>query len=163
MWEGQPSIAPEEAAVEVGRKLAFEAAGGRPPYRFELASGGGELAVSGARAEYTAPAATGPAVIRVTDELGGRAEARVTVLPPPPPLAISPKVADVWLGGSVQFRAVRGRAALRLLREIRPGLDRRGERELQASILPGTSVVQVTDRRGGTSLARVTVKVLPFF
>ncbi len=162
VWDGAPKIAPEEVSVEARRKVTFTVEGGRPPYLFEVAAGGGEIAADGEQAVYTAPSAVGSALVRVTDNLGGRAEARVTVVAPPPPLKIAPAKVDVWLGGRAQFRASGGEPPYRFSVLSGGGSIGAGSGAYKAPVRVTTAVIQVTDRRGDTRQATVVVHFWPW-
>jgi len=73
------AIAPTQASLDPGMAKTFAGAGGSKPYSYSIASGTGSIdASSGA---YTAPAAAGSAVIRVTDASAQHADASVTINP----------------------------------------------------------------------------------
>ncbi|TNF26513.1 MAG: hypothetical protein EP329_21100 [Deltaproteobacteria bacterium] len=77
---GEPlTLTPNAAWVPVGMTHPFAAAGGVPPYRYEVVAGQGTVdAVTGL---YVAPAEAGTAMIHVTDARGTGANAIVHITP----------------------------------------------------------------------------------
>lgn len=165
VWDGVPTIEPQAATLVSSETRTFVASGGRPPYRFAIVSGGGELAVDGARARYTAPDSPGAAVIEVTDELGGRAQARVTVQgeapPPPPALKIAPASADVTTGGTVDFQASGGVPPYTFSIVSGEGTIDAESGLYTAPGDPTEAEVQVTDAQQATARATVQVTAPP--
>ncbi len=70
------AIAPATKVVFPGDAFRFTVTGGQPPYVFSVPSGGGNVDGTGL---YTAPSVAGAAVVRVSDRLGGIADAQVTI------------------------------------------------------------------------------------
>lgn len=74
---GALGLTPAVAAVAVGATLKLTPTGGTAPYTLALDSGGGSFDQT--THIYTAPAATGTATVSVTDTLGSKATATVTI------------------------------------------------------------------------------------
>jgi hypothetical protein len=99
--KGGLSLSPSEIAVTVNSSVSFKAAGGVPPYSYDMVSGSGSIdAGTGA---YTAPADPGEDIVRVTDDAGQSATAAVTVTSGSAVLAVSPSGASVPAGNSITF------------------------------------------------------------
>jgi hypothetical protein len=166
VWDGVPTIEPQAITLDSRETHTFVVSGGKPPYRFAIVSGGGELAVDGARALYTAPGSPGAAVIEVTDELGGRAQARVTVQgeappPPPPALKISPTSASLKTGETVDFQASGGTPPYAFSIVSGEGTIDAASGLYTAPDSPAEAVVQVADAQQATARATVQVTASP--
>jgi hypothetical protein len=99
-------------------------------------------------------------VIRVTDGLGNRAEAAVTVRYPPPPVEISPSRAIVRIGGSVAFQASGGYPPYTWSVVSGGGSIDSAMGVYVAPLRPAFATVQVTDRQGRTDTATVIVSLI---
>jgi hypothetical protein len=75
-WAGPLRISPATITVLQGQSVTFTASGGGGGYTFSKVSGAGSVTPGGA---YAAGASTGTEIIRVTDKVGGTAEATVSV------------------------------------------------------------------------------------
>ncbi len=159
VWDGGPSITPRALTLQAGDRRTFEVKGGQPPYTFTIASGGGTLrTIDGTHAEYTAPGEAGTAVLRVSDGKGNRADASVTIAPPPPPaLEISPAPAQVPAGDRITFQASGGTPPYAFSVASGPGTIGAASGVYSAPASPGAAVVRVTDDQGATADAQVTV------
>lgn len=71
-------ISPTTPSISINGSISFSAAGGATPYVYSILSGGGSI--NSASGVYTAPAAAGSAVVRVTDSLSNTADANVTIV-----------------------------------------------------------------------------------
>ncbi len=107
--KGPPNIYPNTAVVYKKGFLAFAADGGRPPYIFQAASGGGTITMtSPATAQYTAPSTEALATVRVTDSTGTFSEAQVNVITPPDPLRINPTLITLQVNSGYEFSGMGG-------------------------------------------------------
>lgn len=70
-------ISPTVASLNVNTSFTFSASGGLVPYTFSIQSGGGNI--NSSSGSYTAPAAAGSAVVKVTDALGAIATTNITI------------------------------------------------------------------------------------
>ena len=70
------TLNPSSLSLYIGSNAAFYAAGGVPPYSYDVIEGPGTIDSLGV---YTAPGAAGSAVIQVTDSLGNTASASVNI------------------------------------------------------------------------------------
>lgn len=106
----QVSIELGGSLVAPRERLALEAKGGAPPYRFSFAPGSpasGEGATLSEAGEYQAGArGLAQDLVRVSDASGAVAEARLNV---GPPLAITPALSAIAPGGRVTFTASGGK------------------------------------------------------
>jgi|GEM_PF-874016 len=104
----QPNLLISPPLVEIATTnlREFKAAGGVPPYTFELRAGVGSVLGNGAdRATYAAGDQPGDAAIRVIDSRGAKADARVVIRPP---LISHPQSRTVLAGESVPFLVTGG-------------------------------------------------------
>jgi hypothetical protein len=101
------AISPASAQVTAGGTTAFSAAGGTPPYTYSVSGSGTVDPTTGL---YTAPAsAPASATVTVKDSATptpAASSATVTVVPPP--LSISPGVADIPTNAGTTFTASGG-------------------------------------------------------
>lgn len=97
------AISPATKTVAVNNSATFSASGGVGPYSYSVAAGGGS--VNAATGVYTAPAAAGPATLRVTDSLGNTSSATVTINGA---LAISPASKTIAVNNQLAFSATGG-------------------------------------------------------
>ena len=74
---GPLTISPTSIDLAIDDSALFTAAGGTPPYSFALISGVGS--VNSATGQYLAPSVPGIATVRITDNIGGTADATVSV------------------------------------------------------------------------------------
>ncbi len=70
------SLSPAEADIFEGQEIDFEAKGGRYPYDFKIVSGPGRIDAAGL---YQAPTQPGKAIIEVTDQIGQKRQAVITI------------------------------------------------------------------------------------
>lgn len=145
-------ISPATYSLAVNNSHTFSASGGQTPYVFTIQSGGGS--VNSSTGAFTAPAAAGTTVIRVTDNLGSTADATVTVNPA---LAISPATINLALSGTTTFSASGGVTPYVFSVVSGGGSIGSSSGAFTAPASIATVVVRVTDDRGNTSDATVTV------
>lgn len=146
------ALSPATVTLAVNNVFAFETAGGVGPFSFEVATGGGSF--SGA--SYTAPAASGTATVRVTDSLSNVAQAVVTINAA---LSISPASVTLPVSGSQLFAASNGVPPYVFSRAA--GVGTVTDATYVAPGSGGTATVRVTDLRGNTADAAVTVRAPP--
>jgi hypothetical protein len=150
------TISPVDAAVDSGLQRTFQASGGFTPYTWSLAAGGsgGSVSQSGV---YTA-GSTGNStdILTVTDAIGMRALATVTVFPP---LTVAGGGAvTVAAGGQVTLTASGGSGPYTFtLTTNGSGGSVSPDGVYTAGPGGGTDVVTVTDGNGGTSTVTITV------
>ena len=148
-------IVPEGTTMSVGSSFGFSAMGGKTPYTFAVASGGGTIdAASGV---YSAPGAAGSAVVRVTDDLGNTRNAAVTITAAQP-LVITPASTTLLVGGSHIFAAVGGISPYTFsILGPADGSINAVTGEYSAPGAPATDTIRVTDAANNTSDASVSV------
>jgi sugar lactone lactonase YvrE len=150
------TISPVHAAVDSGLQRTFVASGGFTPHIWSLAAGGsgGSVSQSGV---YTA-GSTGNStdILTVTDAIGMRALATVTVFPP---LTVAGGGAViVAAGGQVTLTASGGSGPYTFtLTTNGSGGSVSPDGVYTAGPAGGTDVVTVTDGNGGTSTVTITV------
>lgn len=139
-------ISPDSAYVQTGSSAGFAASGGKPPYQYTVASGGGNVTADGI---YHAPDNPGDAVVRATDGRPGRqADAQVTVYAP---LVIDPADVPVPPGGTLSFTASGGVPPLSFtVSEGYGGAIDPATGAYQAPSGEGEERVTVTDSKPGT-------------
>jgi hypothetical protein len=144
------AITPTSKTLAVGNTFAFAGSNGAPPYSYSLVSGTGSITTAGV---YTAPAASGSAVVRITDSTGEMADAAITVNAG---LAITPTTATLAAGNGQTFTASAGVAPYAY--SMASGTGSVGAATgAYVSVTPGTDVVRATDSIGNTRDAVVTV------
>lgn len=99
-------LAPLRATVEPRQPLIFTAAGGRPPYRFEVRTDSSKGRIDPLSGQYTAGRYDGTDFVAVldADDRAGLAQVRVYL----PPLELDPLDGRVFAGQSITFRALGG-------------------------------------------------------
>lgn len=77
---GQVAINPSTVELGTGSSVELKAHDGAPPYRFEIASGGGSLQqINAETVLFTAPSRQGVTRVRVTDDIGQTAVAQIKI------------------------------------------------------------------------------------
>lgn len=155
------AVSPAEATIVTGETLQLEAAGGFPPYSFSLVEGQGSVDDAGL---VSAPADPGALTVEVRDRGGSSVRAVITVIAPPAALTISPAETAVQVAREVTFSAAGGIPpyvfTLSKIGSGSPGLDS-GTGAYTAGSEAGTDIVSVTDSKGATAGAVVTVSIDP--
>lgn len=144
-------ISPATKTVAVNNITTFTASGGVSPYVYSVLSGGGN--VNSATGAYTAPAAAGSAVVRVTDNLGNTSDATVTINAA---LQISPANQSVVLNGTISFSTTGGVAPITYA-VFSGGGSVNASGVYTAPASAGSAVVRATDSLGNISSANVTI------
>lgn len=145
-------ISPTSITLAVNNVYTFNASGGQMPYTYSLVSGGGSI--NSATGQYTAPATSGAAVVRVTDNLGATADANITINPA---LSISPVAVNLLTNGSQTFTASGGVTPYTFSVVSGGGSINSSTGAYIAPATPAAVVVRVTDARGNTADANATV------
>ncbi|MBL8784264.1 MAG: hypothetical protein JNJ59_05125, partial [Deltaproteobacteria bacterium] len=140
-------ISPSTTNLAVNGAITFTASGGIGAYTFTKVSGGGSL--SGAT--YTAPATTGTAVVRVSDQSGNQSDATLTISA----FALLPTAPKIATNGQVTFSASGGTAPYTYA--ITSGLGTIANGVYTAPSSPGTATVRVTSQNGWTASTTVTI------
>ncbi len=145
-------ISPTSYTLAVTNVHTFNASGGQTPYTFSVLSGGGSINPS--TGQYTAPASSGAAVVRVTDGLGATADANVTINPV---LTIAPTAVNLLTNGAQTFTASGGVTPYVYSVVSGGGSINSATGAYIAPATPASVVVRVTDARGNTANASATV------
>lgn len=145
-------ISPSEATVFTNGAIDLEAYSGVPGYTFTKISGGGS--VDSATGLFSAPAAAGTSVIRVTDSVSGTADASITVIAP---LTVTPTAASVSTGGAVSFTVSGGTGGYTWDIDPPGGGSIDGSGNYTAPGSGDTVTVTVTDSSGNEADALVSV------
>ncbi len=146
------TITPPTFTLAVNNQRTFVAGGGVSPYTFSILSGTGS--VDPATGVYTAPASSGSAVVRVTDNIGNTADASVTINPA---LAISPVSAIIPLSSTQAFSSSGGVAPHTFSLVSGGGSVNPSTGLYTAPGSPGAATVRVTDALGNTADAAITI------
>ena len=148
------TITPSTAVTIKNGTIDFDAANGVGPYTFAMNLGGGSV-VAGTGV-YTAPNATGTAIVRVTDSLGNFADGTITINDA---LAISPSSKVMVVNGNFTFSASGGIPPYTFSKFSGDGAMAAGG-AYTAAATSGSAVVRVTDSASATSDATVTINEL---
>ncbi|MGZ3691516.1 MAG: hypothetical protein ACXVAX_08430 [Pseudobdellovibrio sp.] len=100
----QVLIAPSEASALVNSNISFIATGGHGPYTYKVIRG--EASIAEQAGTFTAGSVVGEVVVRVTDDTGLYADAKVSVVKPA--LQISPEAIILSYGEQHTFTAAGG-------------------------------------------------------
>jgi alpha-tubulin suppressor-like RCC1 family protein len=165
------SINPKGTSVPIGRQVTFQGQAGIPPYQYFIESGGGTIDQNSGL--YTAPAATGIAVVDVIDSEKSHSIAVVTITPQ---FIVSPANMLLTVTSSIGFTAVGGTAPYTYsiippsgppvfdsLNNVYIGLAGKINATTGAfqAVTPGSDVVEVTDANGLKERAVATVYAKP--
>jgi len=146
------AISPVAVTLAVSNLQTFTVSGGTAPYIFSIFSGSGSiLSTSG---NYTAPGASGSAVVRVTDSLGAFSDSVVTINPA---LQISPTSQSLSIGATHTFSATGGVPPLTYSKVSGVGSINATTGLYTAPGSAGSATVRVTDSLGNTSNATVSI------
>jgi len=145
-------ISPTIKILAVNNVFSFTGSGGTPPLTYSVFSGTG--AINSASGAYTAPAAPGSAVVRVTDSLGTSASANVTVNAA---LTITPSTQTMSIGGLLNFSSGGGVPPYTYSVFSGGGSINATTGAFTAPGTVGTSVVRITDSIGNTADSTVTI------
>ncbi|MCM2323775.1 MAG: hypothetical protein NDJ90_10995, partial [Oligoflexia bacterium] len=151
LTESGISLSPTTKTVSINGSVSYSVSGGTAPYTYNVYYGGGAITPSGV---YTAPAAPGDAVVRVTDAQGKAAYAGLLITDDP---IITPASLTLAAGnrypfstasstGPYVFSLVSGSGTIEPLTG------------LYTAATAGSATVRVTDAKGRTSDASVTVE-----
>ncbi|MCM2323106.1 MAG: hypothetical protein NDJ90_07565, partial [Oligoflexia bacterium] len=146
------AITPSTMMLLKGTQMPFAASGGLAPYTFAVISGQGDVEASAGL--YEAPSAAGTATVRVSDALGGSAEAAVTIYDG---LTISPFTKVLAVNGSATFSASGGLAPYAYSVHSGGGSITASGGAYTAPAAPGVATIRVTDAAFNTSDATVTI------
>jgi hypothetical protein len=149
------AITPSLVTIRETETALFVASGGSGGYTYSVYSGAGSID-DPATGVYTAPAAPGTAVVRVTDGSGGTSDATVTIVPGGP-LEISPANAIVPVRGIQTFSAQGGAPPYTFSVSSGPGSVNSVTGIYSAPGATGVAIVQVADSNNDTDTAMVTV------
>jgi len=145
-------ISPASQTLAVNNTFTFSASGGQAPYTFSLQSGTGSIhSTSGL---YTAPAASGSAVILVTDNLGSTTTANVIINSA---LSILPSSLTIAVNGSHTFAGSNGVSPYTYSIVSGGGSINSTSGAFVAPATAGGVVVRVTDSLSNTVDSSVTV------
>ncbi len=158
--KGLPNIYPNTAVVYTKGLLAFAADGGKPPYSFQAASGGGTVTMtSAATAQYTAPSTEALATVRVTDSTGTFSDAEINVITPPDPLRINPTLITLQVNSGYKFSGMGGVPPY-TYSTLGGGVIDSATGDFTAPGSPATVYIHVTDAYGSTPPPDATVNVV---
>ena len=145
-------ISPASTTLAVNNSTTFTALGGSSPYTFSVFSGGGSVVA--ATGVYTAPATSGTATVRVTDNLGATANATVTINAA---LAISPASKTLAVNNVFTFSASGGVSPYTYSIPSGGGSIVSSTGVYTAPSSAGSATVRVTDSLGNVSNSTVTI------
>lgn len=146
------SISPASKSLTANETFSFSAVNGEPPFSFSITAGTGTI--NNSTGLYTAPAAAGTATVRVTDAAADTSDATVTVYDV---LAISPASKTLVVNNNVTFSATGGDGSYTYSIVSGGGSINGATGVYTAPATTGTATVRVTDSRGSTSDATVTI------
>lgn len=149
------SIDPGSALIYSDESATFSASGGRPTYTFGVVSGGGSIDPT--TGVYTAPSAATDVVIEVSDATGRSARASVEVLGPRP-VVISPSAVSLLVSTSCVFAGLGGVPPYSYVVTSGNGSINGSTGVFTAAATAGTSTVTLTDGRGLSAIATISVQ-----
>ncbi|MGZ3724875.1 MAG: hypothetical protein ACXWQQ_03715, partial [Pseudobdellovibrio sp.] len=126
--------------------------GGSSPYTYSVVAGSGS--VNASTGVYTAPASSGSATVRVTDNLGSTSDATITINAA---LQISPTSQTLTPNQTVTFSTLGGVSPFTYSIQSGVGSINSGNGLYTAPGSSGSAVVKVTDSLNNTSTANVTI------
>ncbi|MGZ3774893.1 MAG: beta strand repeat-containing protein [Pseudobdellovibrionaceae bacterium] len=143
-------ISPPAISLAKNSSITFTASGGAAPYTFSVASGDGT--VNSSTGAFVAPSAAGTSTVRVTDSLGSTVDATVTIYNG---LSISPFTKTLAVNQTFTFTASGGVSPYTY--SVTTGVGTVSSAGSYSSSTAGNAVVRVTDSKGNTSDASVSV------
>ena len=145
-------ITPSAITLAVNNSTTFSGLAGSPPYTFAVIAGTGTINAS--TGVFTAPATSGSATVRVTDNIGGTATATVTINAA---LAITPSTKTLAVTNTFTFSATGGVSPYTYSVFSGGGAVNATSGLYTAPVSAGTATVRVTDSRGNISNSTVTI------
>ena len=146
------TITPVTKTLAVNNVFTFAGSGGQVPYTYSIFSGGGSIvAATGA---YTAPAAAGSAVVRITDAIGQIADSTVTINSA---LSITPATVSLAVSAAQTFTSSGGVSPYSYSIVSGGGSIVSATGAFTAPAAAGSVTVRVTDSLSNISNATVTV------
>jgi hypothetical protein len=145
------TIAPSQLTTLTNKKSTFTISGGVSPYVFSVKSGQGTIDSS--TGEYTAPAMTGSAVVKVTDSTNTTDEATITINES---LNLAPENPVISSGDSVSFSVSGGTPPYLYSKVSGVGTLTGATYTSPAVNSGGTATIKVTDSIGNTFTTLVT-------
>lgn len=145
------AVSPSSITLAQGSPLDLVVAGGKSPYTYSIVSGAGTVNSSG---RFIAPNSNSVTVVRVTDSIGGKADATITSANI---LSIQPLAKTLAVNNNFTFSAVFGTAPYSYSIVSGGGTINSSTGVYQAPSSAGSAVVRVTDALGSTSQAAVTI------
>ena len=147
------AIVPTPLFLAVTNNFLYSTTGGVGPFTYAVTSGGGTVGAT--TGYYTAPASTGTAIVTVTDSLGNTSASNITINPA---LVISPLTKTLAVNDTATFTATGGVTPYSFAMATgSAGTVISSTGVYTAPIASGTDTVVVTDARGNTSTATVTI------
>ncbi|MCM2323523.1 MAG: hypothetical protein NDJ90_09705, partial [Oligoflexia bacterium] len=151
LTESGMSLSPTTKTVSINGSVSYSVSGGTAPYTYNVYYGGGVITPSGV---YTAPAAPGDAVVRVTDAQGKAAYAGLLVTDDP---IITPATLTVAAGNRYSFSSASGTAPYTF--EVVSGSGSiNAQSGLYTAGSAGAATIRVSDAKWRSSAASVTVE-----
>lgn len=146
------SLSPASTVLAVNNTVTFTGVGGTPPYTYAQIAGTGTI--NSATGDYTAPASSGTATVRVTDSLGATDTSTVTINPA---LAISPVSQTTLINSTISFSSSGGVSPYSYSVVSGTGSINSATGSFTAPAANGSATVRVTDSLGNVSNALVTI------
>ena len=149
---GEFTIAPTSISLYINNSTSFTALGGISPYSWSLVSGAGTIDAE--TGTYTAPAAPGSDVVRVTDSNGNHSDSAVTVLTP---FSLLPSPGRITVNNTYTFTAEGGAPPYSFGLASGAGSIDSETGEYTAPASSGTAVVEAVDALGNSDSAEITI------
>ncbi len=146
------AISPSSQTMGINGSLSFSATGGVLPYVYSITSGGGSI--NSSTGNFTAPAAPGTTMVRITDNFGNTSNSTVTVTSG---LSISPASVTLAVGNSTSFAGANGSTPYVYSIVSGGGSINSSTGAYTAPVGAGSATVRVTDSLSNTATATVTV------
>jgi hypothetical protein len=149
-------IDPTEITLNINDTTTFTATGGTPPYDYTIQSGSGSIGLS--TGDYTAPAAPGTDIVKVTDSVSATSTAEVSIVSIGP-LSIVPTSVVVEQNETYNFAADGGSPPYIFSVTAGSGTVQPSAGIYTAPTALGTETVRVTDST--TAWEEATIDVAP--